>query len=76
VGRPDIPESDDYGLVDVNHASREALCRLPGITPEMAQRIADTREGVGFFRSAEDLGITLDLPPQLIDDIQEYAVFL
>jgi Helix-hairpin-helix motif len=76
VGRPDVPGSDDYGLVDVNHASKEALCRLPGITPEMARRIADTREGVGFFRSAEDLGITLDLPPQVIDEIQEYAVFL
>ena len=76
VGRPDLPGSDDYGLVDVNHASREALCRLPGITPEMAQRIEDTRESVGFFRSAEDLGITLDLRPQLIDDLQEYAVFL
>ena len=76
VGRPDVPGSDDHGLVDVNHASKEALCRLPGITPEMAQRIADTRAGVGFFRSAEDLGITLDLSPQLVDDIQEYAVFL
>lgn len=76
VGRPDVPGSDDYGLVDVNHGSKEALCRLPGITPGLAQRIADTREGVGFFRSAEDLGITLDLPPQVIDEIQEYAVFL
>jgi len=76
VGRPDVPGSDDYGLVDVNHAATEALCRLPGITPELAHRITDTREDVGFFRSAEDLGITLDLPPQLIDDLQEYAVFL
>ncbi len=76
VGRPDLPGSDHYGLVDVNHAPREALGRLPGITPETAQRIVDTRESVGFFRSAEDLGVTLDLPPQLTDEIQEYAVFL
>lgn len=76
VGRPDVPGSDDYGLVDVNHASQDALCRLPGITPEIARRIADTRQGVGFFKSAEDLGIALDLPPQLVDEIREYAVFL
>lgn len=76
VGRPDIPGSDDYGLVDVNHASREALCRLPGITPEIARRIVETREDVGFFRSAEDLGLTLDLPPQMVDEIQEHSVFL
>lgn len=76
VGRPDVSGADDYGLVDVNHASQDALCRLPGITPEIARKIANTRESVGFFKSAEDLGITLDLPPQLIDEIHEYAVFL
>lgn len=76
VGRPDLPGSDDYGLVDVNHASQASLCRLPGITPEIAQRIANTRESVGFFESAEDLGISLDLPPRLVDEIREYTVFL
>jgi DNA uptake protein ComE-like DNA-binding protein len=49
---------------------------LPGITPEIARRIAETRESVGFFKSAEDLGISLDLSPSLVDDIREYAVFL
>jgi DNA uptake protein ComE-like DNA-binding protein len=63
-------------LVDVNHGSQEALCHLPGITPEIARRIAETRESVGFFKSAEDLGISLDLSPSLVDDIREYAVFL
>jgi DNA uptake protein ComE-like DNA-binding protein len=76
VGRPDVSGSDDFGLIDVNHASEDALGRLPGITPEIARRIAETREGVGFFKSAEDLGIYLDLPPSLVDEIREYAVFL
>lgn len=76
VGRPDLPGVDDFGLVDVNHASEEALCRLPGITPEVARRIAETREGVGYFKSAEDLGISLDLSPDIVDDVREYAVFL
>jgi DNA uptake protein ComE-like DNA-binding protein len=76
VGRPDVPGADDYGLVDVNHASQDALSRLPGITPEIAQRIVDTRDDIGSFKSAEDLGISLNLPPQLVDEINEYSVFL
>ena len=76
VGRPDLPGAEDFGLVDVNHVSQEALCRLPGITPEMARRIAETRESIGLFKSAEDLGISVDLSPSLVDDIREYAVFL
>lgn len=76
VGRPDLPGADDYGLFDVNHASQQALCGLPGITPELARRIVETRESVGFFQSAEDLGVCLDLSPQLVDEISEYTVFL
>ena len=76
VARPDLPGADDFGLVDVNHMSQEALRRLLGITPEIARRIAETRESVGYFKSAEDLGISLDLSPSLVDDIREYAVFL
>jgi helix-hairpin-helix protein len=76
VGRPDLSGADDFGLVDVNHASQEALCRLSGITPEIARRIAETRESVGFFKSVEDLGVSLDLSPSLVDDMREYAVFL
>jgi DNA uptake protein ComE-like DNA-binding protein len=75
VGRPDLPGAEDYGLVDVNHASREALCRLPEITPEIAGRIAETRES-GLFESVEDLGIRVDLSPSIVDDIREYVVFL
>lgn len=76
VGRPDIPGSDDFGLVDVNHAPQAALCQLPGITAEFAQRIVDLRQSAGYFQSGEDLGVTLDLAPNLIDGLQEYAIFL
>jgi SARP family transcriptional regulator, regulator of embCAB operon len=76
VGRPDLAGAEDFGLVDVNHVSREVLCRLPGITPETAKRIVDAREGVGFYKSADDLGVNLDLSPALIDEIREYTIFL
>lgn len=76
VGRPDLPGARDYGLVDVNHAPPEALCMLPGITPQTAEYIAQMRQSVGLFTSAEDLSATLDLPPNLTDDLREHAVFL
>jgi DNA uptake protein ComE-like DNA-binding protein len=76
VGRPDLPGAEDYGLIDVNHAAPGALCQLPGITPQIAERIGQTRQSVGLFTSAEDLCVTLDLPPNLTDDLREHAVFL
>jgi DNA uptake protein ComE-like DNA-binding protein len=76
VGRPDISGSDDFGLIDVNHAPKDALCYLARITPEIARRIVDTRQNLGSFKSAEDVGVSLDLAPNLVDDIKEYTVFL
>ena len=76
VGRPDLPGTRDFGLVDVNHAAPAALCKLPGITPQIAEYIEQMRQSVGLFTSAEDLCATLDLPPNLTDDLREHAVFL
>lgn len=76
VGRPDVPGADHYGLIDVNHAPPGALCQLPGITLDIASRIEATRQSVGGFSSAEDLCVTLDLPPALTSDLREHAVFL
>ncbi|MCL2583074.1 MAG: helix-hairpin-helix domain-containing protein [Streptosporangiales bacterium] len=76
VGRPDIPGTDSYGLVDVNHATALALCQLPGITPQIAARIEETRRGTGPFTSAEDLCVTMDLPAALTDDLKEHSVYL
>lgn len=76
VGRPDIPGADDYGLVDVNHASAAALTRLPGITEDLAGRIVGQRAQAGGFSSAEDLGVLLDLPPATVDGLRDMAIFL
>ena len=76
IGRPDLPGADDFGLVDVNHAPPAALSRLPGITPEIAALIEQTRNDVGNFTSAEDLCVTLDLPAALTRDLKEHAIFL
>lgn len=76
VGRPDLTGADHYGLIDVNHAPPSALCWLPGITRDIAGRIEVTRQSIGGFSSAEDLCVTMDLPPILTSDIREHAVFL
>ena len=76
VGRPDIPGADDFGLIDVNHVPADTLTRLPGITAELAARIATARAQAGGFSSAEDLGVLLDLPPATVDGLRDMAVFL
>jgi DNA uptake protein ComE-like DNA-binding protein len=76
VGRPDVPGSNDYGLIDVNHCSVAALVRLPGITDDMAKRIVDNRAGAGGFSSVEDVGMLLDLPPSTIDQMRDMALFV
>src|SRR5262245_1807960 len=75
VGRPDLPGASDYGLVDVNHASAAALTRLPGIAQQLADRIVGQRAQVGGFTSAEDLGVLLDLSPDIVDGLRGMAIF-
>jgi DNA uptake protein ComE-like DNA-binding protein len=76
VGRPDVPGADDFGLIDVNHVPADTLTRLPGITADLAARIAAARAQAGGFSSAEDLGVLLDLPPATVDGLRDVAVFL
>lgn len=77
IGRPDLPRHyDDGGLIDLNHAPPAALTALSGVTPEIAERIASIRDEVGGFSSAEELMVTADLSPDLLNEIKEYGVFL
>jgi hypothetical protein len=48
-------------LANVNTVRREDLEKLPGINPEIASRIVDTRGKTGPFRNAEDLRRALQL---------------
>ena len=76
VGRPDVPGADDFGLIDVNHVPADTLTRLPGITADLAARIAAARAQAGGFSSPEDLGVLLDLPPATVDGLRDMAVFV
>lgn len=77
IGRPDLHRTyDDGGLVDVNHASPAALATLPGITPELTERIVRVREERGGFVSPEELMVFADLPPTLAATIADRTVYL
>jgi general secretion pathway protein K len=56
--------------ININAASREVLAALPGLTPEVVQRIIDQRES-GEFKSVQDIqaitGLNFPLLAQYID---------
>jgi DNA uptake protein ComE-like DNA-binding protein len=76
VGRPDLPDAADTGLVDINNVPAAALTQLPGVDDALATRIVETRAQLGGFSSVEDLGIALDLPGDLVEGLRDRAVFL
>jgi hypothetical protein len=78
IGRPDLlPRPfDDGGLIDVNHVPPEVMSRLPGLTYEMIDRIMRFRTESGGFVSAEEMVVHCDLPPSIVADISEYALFI
>lgn len=76
VGRPDLPHARHCDLVDLNHASAEAVAALPGVDADLARRIVEVREEIDGFSSLEDLGTVLDLPARLVERLRGRAVFI
>ena len=67
---------DEGGVVDVNHALVEDLADLPGIDGAGARRIVVARQDLGGFSSLEDLGMTMDLPGDVVEALRGRVVFL
>ena len=67
---------DEAGVVDVNHAPVEDIADLPGIDAPTARRIVMVRDGVGGFSSLEDLGMTMDLPGDVVERLRGRVVCL
>jgi DNA uptake protein ComE-like DNA-binding protein len=76
VGRPDLPGAYDGGIVDLNHASIEAISSLAGIDHELAVRIVEVREHIDGFASLEDMGSLLDLAGDWVERVRGNVVFL
>ena len=67
---------DEGGVVDVNHAPVADRADLPGIDAATARRIVAVRDGVGGFSSLEDLGLTMDLPGDVVERLRGRVVCL
>ncbi|TDC60280.1 helix-hairpin-helix domain-containing protein [Actinomadura sp. GC306] len=77
IGRPDAPRTyDDGGLVDVNSAPPEIIAALPGMTPELVERVVRRREEQGGFMSAEEMAVDADIPPDVLPQMADYTIFL
>ncbi len=67
---------DEGGVVDVNHALVEDIADLPGIDAETARRIVAARDELGGFSTVADLGMTMDLPGDVVEALRGRVVFL
>jgi len=77
IGRPDLQRTfDDGGLVDVNQVPAEVLMRLPGLTPDLAERVVQVRDIRGPYESLAELSVFAELAPALADQLAEYLLFL
>jgi DNA uptake protein ComE-like DNA-binding protein len=76
VGRPDLEDAFDGGLIDVNGAPEAVLRRLPGYDAALAGRTVDVRDELGGFASLEELGALLELTGPQVEALREQAVFL
>jgi hypothetical protein len=77
IGRPELHRGfDDGGLVDVNHASAEAIGAILGLEGEHIAQIIQVREELGGFSSLADLVVHTDIPPGLVDRLAERLIFV
>jgi competence protein ComEA len=60
--------------VDLNRAGREELLQLPGIGPNMADRIEDYRRASGGFRSVEDLTRIKGFGPAALERLRPWVI--
>ncbi|MBA2304928.1 MAG: helix-hairpin-helix domain-containing protein [Acidobacteria bacterium] len=69
--------SDVFGpkappLVDVNTATQEELVKLPGITPELADRVTAHRKQKGPFSTREDVRAVVGFDAAAFDKVKWY----
>lgn len=62
------------GRININTASIDELCELPGIGNGYAQRIIAYREENGSFRAVEDIMNVKGIKEKLFSQIKEYIV--
>ena len=61
----------DAGLVDINTASMEELCTLPGIGKSRAEAIITYRQEYGCFTSKEDIMLVSGIKSGMYEDLKD-----
>jgi len=70
---PDEPAVSAPPLLDVNTATAEQLCGVPGIGRLRASRILSTRERMGGFATIDDLTCVQGMGPKTVDALRAYV---
>jgi competence protein ComEA len=70
-----IPTPGGGGIVFINTATAEELDSLPGVGPELAQRIIEYREANGAFADLEALDAVEGIGPALLENIAPLVEF-
>lgn len=74
VGRPDLPDSFDAELVDVNSAPAAVIASVSGVAMTTAERVVAARAETSGFSSVEDLDLMVDLSPAELGRLRDAGV--
>lgn len=71
LAEPVTEASSSSELININTALREELESLPGIGPELAERIMEHRDRIGGFREISDICLVDGVDQEVYEAIQE-----
>lgn len=74
VGRPDLPDSFDAELVDLNSAPAAVIASVAGVAMTTAERVVTVRAETSGFSSVEDMDLMVDLPPAEVGRLRDAGV--
>ena len=73
IGSPARPLELQSSAFDLNHAGRAELLQLPGVGPNLADRITTVRDERGGFASPEDLRSVPGIGPARLERIKPFV---